>query len=368
LGPLKILHVVTLSERGGAQRHVGDVAAAQVARGHDVHLACAPGGPLIAEARAAGVTVHEQPSMVRDIKPIADVVELARLARLIGRVRPDIVHGHSSKAGLLARLAARRRGVPSVYTAHGFVFLEPLGRAKRQIYLWVERLGARAGSRVIAVSRRDAEAAIAKRIVRADGITVIPNGYRPPGPPPSLPVGKPVRFLAIANPYPTKGLDVLIDAVRGIAGLPIAVEIAGDGPLRASLESRAAGLPVRFLGRIEDVPAALAAAHVSVLPSRKEGWPYAALEAMGAGRPVIATDVGGLSEMLDGAACGWIVPPGDAGALAAAMRAAIADPEEVARRGAAAHRRVIDRFTVESMVDRIGEEYARAVGTRTATR
>lgn len=361
MGALKILHVVTLSERGGAQRHVADVTAAQVGLGHDVHLACAPGGPLIVEARTAGVTVHEQPSMVRNIKPTADAVQLARLHRLIGVLRPDVVHGHSSKAGLLARLAARGRGVPSVYTAHGFVFLEPLGPAKRRTYLWVEKVGARAGSRVIAVSRRDAEAAIEAHIVRPDGVTVIPNGYRPPGPPAPVPDGGPIRFLAVANAYPTKGIDVLIDAVRTLGDLPVEVAIAGAGPLRASLEQRAVGLPVRFLGPIEDVPAALADAHASVLPSRKEGWPYAALEAMGAGRPVIATDVGGLREMLDGDTCGWIVPPGDHVALAGAMRQAAMDPRATAQRGAAGYQRVVENFTVERMVDRISEEYARVI-------
>lgn len=359
--PLTILHVITLSERGGAQRHVADVAAEQVARGHIVHVACGPGGPLVEEARAAGATVHPQPSMVRAIDPRRDAIEMTRLIALIGTLRPDIVHGHSSKAGLLARVAARMRGVPSVYTAHGFVFLEPLGRMKRRTYLWVEKFGARAGSRLIAVSRRDAEAAIRRGISRPGDIAVIPNGYRPLLPPPAMPPRPPFRVVALSNAYPTKGLDVLIDAVRSMDDATLDVVVAGDGPLRRDLEERAAGSPVRFLGRVDDVPGLLAGAHAAALPSRKEGWPYAALEAMGAGRPVIASDVGGLRDMLDGDRCGWLVPAGDVRALAAAIAEASADPAETARRGAAAYRRLVDEFTVERMVTRILEEYDRAM-------
>ena len=363
---LTILQAVTLSERGGAQRHVADLSAGLVRRGHRVHLACGGAGPLIDEARATGITVHPLRSLVRPIDPLRDAAAFARLVSLIRALRPDVVHGHSSKAGLLARAAARTYGVPSVFTAHGFVFLEPLGRSTRATYLAMERLGGALGTRLIAVSDRDAEAAAGRRIARRDEITVIPNGYDPPRLPAPPPASPPFRFAAIANPYPTKGLDVLVAALGrpALAGVPVDVVVAGDGPDRAVLERRASGLPLRFLGRVTDVASVLDSAHASVLPSRKEGWPYAVLESMGAARPVVATNVGGIPEQLDGNACGWIVEPGDADALAAAIAEAAADPIEAARRGRAGYERVRSTFTLDRMIDAVEDEYGRALAAR----
>lgn len=358
--PLTVLQVVTLSERGGAQRHVADLTKGLLLRGHRVHVAAGGSGPLIGEVSRVGAEVHPQPHMVRDISPARDAAALRDLLRLIRRTRPDVVHAHSSKAGLLARVAARLRGVPSVYTAHGFVFLEPLARGRAASYRWIERVGAMCGNRLITVSARDARAAVAQRVARPGEVVVIPNGLDPPGDPSVAPPPFPFRFAAIANAYPTKGLDVLIEAVRRLGALGLSdveVLVAGDGPERGSLIERARGLPVRFLGEISDVDDLLSSVQASVLPSRKEGWPYAVLESMAAARPVIATDVGGIAEQLDGDRCGWLVPSGDAVALANAMVEAASRPDECTVRGARGYERLRSRFTASEMVDRIEREY-----------
>lgn len=363
---LRILQVVTLSERGGAQRHVADLTRALLAREHEVHVASSPGDYLLPLVQGAGAVVHVHPSLRRDIRPIADLMALFHLIGTIRRVRPDIVHAHSSKAGLLARVAARLCRAPSLYTAHGLVFLEPLSRLRRAVYLAMERIGGRCGDRIIAVSERDADAARRFRLAPPSDVVVVPNGYqavRAPTPPPATP---PFRFAVVANPYPTKGLDVLLAALRDprLATIPIDVAIAGDGPDRMRLENEGDGLPVTFLGRVEDVDGLLTRSHALVMPSRKEGWPYAVLEAMAAGRPAIVTDVGGMAGQIGGHTGGWVVPPDDAEELAGAMAAAAADPNEAARRGDAAYRRLVERLGVDEMVDKIEAEYRAVVGRR----
>jgi glycosyltransferase involved in cell wall biosynthesis len=362
---MKVLQAVTLSERGGAQRHVADLARELVRRGHEVHVATSGTGPLVDEARAAGAEVHVQPDLVRELDLRRDAAAFRGLRALVARLRPDVVHGHSSKAGFLARAAAASRRVPAVYTAHGFVFLEPLPRARRAAYLAVEAAGGRAGKRLIAVSERDAEAARRYRLAPAARIVTIPNGYDPPTAPAPFPTGGTFRFAVVANPYPTKGLPVLLDALERLApAASFEVLVAGDGPMRAGLEARSAGLPVRWLGAVDDVPALLASAHAAVLPSLKEGWPYAVLEAMGAARAVIATDVGGVPVQLGGDEAGWVVPPGDAGALARALSAALADPAEARRRGRRGYERLRERFPLAAMADAVLGQYEEVVRGR----
>lgn len=361
---MKVLQAITLSERGGAQKHVGDLSRALIARGHLVHLTTSGDGPLISELREAGAEVHVQPSLVREVDPRRDLRALREMRALVASVAPDVVHGHSSKAGLLARLAAASRGVPSLYTAHGFVFLEPLPRARRVAYLAIEAVGGRAGTRLITVSERDAEAARRYRLTAGRRIVTIPNGFDPPGPVQPWPPVEPFRFATVANAYPTKGLPVLVEAVRQTADRPYEVLVAGDGPERRDLEERSRGLPIRWLGRLTDVGPLLASCHATLLPSLKEGWPYAVLEAMGAGRAVIASDVGGIRDQLGGGQAGWLVPPQDPSALAAAIAAAVADPQEVEARGRRGRARLEERFSVGPMVDAVLAQYDEVVRAR----
>lgn len=363
--PRRVLLVVTLSERGGAQRHVADLARGLIDRSYEVHLACAAGGPLVEEVQAFGARIHIQPHLKREISFIQDVRELVQLVKLIRAVGPDLVHAHSSKAGFLARCAARLCRVPSLYTAHGLVFLEPLGRLRRAGYLAMERLGGIAGSAVIAVSERDADAARRYKLARGDGIVTIPNGYTPGRSVQEPPPTPPFRFGVIANAYPTKGLDVLLRAARGevLRDLDFEVVVAGDGPDLPWLIRAAVSLPVTFSGFVDDVGSFLDRCHAVVQPSYKEGWPYSVLEAMAAARPVIATDVGGVPNQIDGEECGWIVAPGDPDGLARAMAAAVTSPREAARRGRAGRARLESQFSLSKMLDSVEETYARIAPT-----
>lgn len=279
---------------------------------------------------------------------LAGAARVPTLARLLRDRRPAVFHAHltwplAAKWGLAAAVAAR---IPAVVaTVHLFPDFEPGPSARLQ-----QALLARGVDRYIAVS-----GAIAARLHDVLGlpptkIEVIRNGVEP-----SIPaIGDGARtVLAVARLVPQKGIDVLI---RATAQLDATVLVAGDGPERAALEA-AAGGRVQLLGRRSDVPALLASADVFVLPSRYEGTSLALLEAMGAGKAVVATAIGGTDELVRDGIDGLLVPPDDADALAAAIGRLLDDPQLRARLGASAAARVAADFSATAAAERVVAVY-----------
>jgi glycosyltransferase involved in cell wall biosynthesis len=356
---VRVLEVITGGEAGGAQRHVRDLARGLGARGHEV-LVIHGGGDWI--DRQPGVRTRRVPWLVRAIDPVRDAAAVARLAQEIRRFKPAVVHAHSSKAGVVARWAARLLGVPAVYTAHGFVFTDPtLSPGSRRLYRWVEAVSGRVARAVIAVSRRDLEAGKALGIRR---LVYIPNGVDLP------PTGRPktsrtepvVGFLGRFTPE--KGFEVLVDALASLRDGPKLV-VAGAGPLAAAFREQCvrAGIRAVFLGWQDDPAAFLAAVDVLVLPSWKEGLPYTLLDALAAGVPTVVTDVGGMGDAVRPLAPDWVVPPGDAAALARAVRSALNAPSDFAER-ARAH--VAAHYSLAAMVARTAAVLEEAAGWRRA--
>ncbi|MEU3601504.1 glycosyltransferase family 4 protein [Streptomyces sp. NPDC006798] len=354
--PLTVLHLVQPVE-GGVARVVTDLVRAQIADGLRAEVACPPGGELAERAAEAGARVHDWPA-VRAPGPGLPR-ELWTAARLIRRSRPDLVHAHSAKAGLVARLAVRGR-VPTVFQPHAWSFEAVEGRAAELSRVW-ERYGTRWSTRTLCVSeteRRAGEnAGIAARwAVIRNGVDLGRFGPGEPPPPtvhddrtnngdggtagrdrrreraalPELtgvPDDAPV-VLCVGRLCRQKGQDVLLAAWPEVrAAAPGArLVLVGDGPDRSAL-TRLAPPGVRFAGAIRDVRPWLRAADVVVLPSRWEGMALAPLEAMACGRPVVVTDVSGARESLPpGHDTHALVPPEDPRALAAALGALLADP------------------------------------------
>ncbi|HWP35156.1 MAG TPA: glycosyltransferase [Thermodesulfobacteriota bacterium] len=287
---------------------------------------------------------------------------LRRLIRLFRRLRPDVVHTHRYKENVLGTLAAAAAGRPAmVRTVHGLVErYRGWARGKMAAYWWLDRLCMRAArQRVVAVSR--AMEAELRRCLPGVAVCHIPNGIDPapyaadgaPVPRPPLPdaAGEPVLGTA-GRLVPVKGIELFLHAVHDLSRQGVAVRglVVGDGPLRPRLEglARELGLGERvvFAGHVPDVRPYLAQMDLFVLPSFAEGLPMALLEAMAAGLPVVATDVGGVREVLEPADAGLLVPPGSAGALAAACLALVRDPARRAALGRAAARRVAEAFSI----------------------
>ncbi len=325
----RILYVITMSGGGGATRYIYDLAT-HLPPGYEAVVAAGPdgGGSLLSSLRDAGVRTHALRHLHRPIRPAADLRGYRELAELFFSERPDVIHLNSSKAGILGALASRHAH-RIVYTAHGWVFRESIPPLRRWVYAGIERLSSRYYDRIIVLSDGDRDAALRLGIPPGK-LTLIRNGLRPLEFAPrdearaelerllGLQLGGRRLVMALALFFATKGLNHLIDALARTETDCLAV-ILGDGQLRGQLERQVArlGLGDRVLmpGYIEDGSRLLRAADVYVLPSVKEGLPYALLEAMQAGVPVVATRVGGVAEVLDRI----VVEPADPAALAAAI-------------------------------------------------
>ena len=318
-------------------------------RGHRLVLFCPPGSRSEAEARTRGIDVEPVP-MRGDL----DFPAVQRLAEGFERRRPDLVHLHTGRATWLGGLAARWRGVPAVTTRRQDKRLKRTWRT-RLIY---GSLVKRAVAISPAVRQRlvDGGVDVAKlRTIASsvDAATLSSERGRDASRAKLELNGDESVLLVLAALVRRKGIDVLLDALPRMEARPTLL-VAGDGEERASLEedARRRGLDdrVRFLGRRDDKADLLAACDVFVLPSRLEGLGVAALEAMAAGRPVVASAVGGLGEAIVDGSTGLLVPPDDPITLAAALDRLIGDPTLRAQMGAAGPARVASGFDASGMV------------------
>jgi glycosyltransferase involved in cell wall biosynthesis len=372
----KILFLITQSEFGGAQKYVYYLATRLPKERHDVTVACGIGGLLIPKLREAGIEVIPVPNLVREISPIRDPLAFLGLIRLIRCKRPHIVHTNSTKAGFLGRLAAKLAGVPViVFTAHGFVLNEPMGILGRSLFTVIERIAGMLSDAIIAVSETDRLTAIQHGVVGPGRIVTICNGLDIESlgsPSPSAiaqkraELGLPDSHQAIgvvANFYVTKGLPYFLAAAARVkAAFPEAkFALVGDGERRRELEALANELnldsSILFLGQRNDVPELLPLFDVFVLPSVKEGLPFALLEAMAAARPIVASSVGGIPEAITNGETGLLVPPRDPEALARAIVTLLSDRNRAQQMGLAARERVLAHFTLERMLKETEQLY-----------
>lgn len=339
----KILFVITQGEWGGAQRYVYDLATeltgqwtVAVAVGEPAHRRDLQEKLEKRNTKSEAdekIKVFQLRHLVRRIAPYHDLAALRELMKLYRQEQPDIVHLNSSKAGLLGSLATRsllsaHRSPAIVYTAHGWVFNEPVGWWRRTLYWYLEKWTTNQKNAVIVLSRHDQ--ASARRLgLPANRIHCIPLGLTPTSltltraqareligaqlPTPLSPATP--WFGTVANLYRTKGLDILTEAVGRLpASLPPAqFFIIGEGPERPRLESlikkyRLEGR-MHLLGAITNAAVLLPAFDCFVLPSRKEGLPYTLLEASAARLPIIATTVGGIPELIADHQNGLLVAP-----------------------------------------------------------
>jgi glycosyltransferase involved in cell wall biosynthesis len=373
---LRVLIVIEATI-GGTRRHVVDLARGLARRGVEVWLASAqrrdPGYPADLVALAAqGVHCVDVP-MVRSIRPARDLADLRALAELVERVQPDVVHTHSSKAGVLGRLAAASAGRPVVHTPHTFAFLfrAEFSAWQRALFRALETHLSGGTAAVIAVSRSEAESIGRSGVVPRERVRVVPNGIdasrwvsAQPASRASLGVPDGVPLLAVLGLlHVAKGQDV---ALRALARTELGrahLLLAGMGDEREELEelARSLGLSDRahFLGWRDDAPALVAASDVVLLPSRWEGMPYIVLESMAAARPVVATRVDGAVELVDDGRTGALVAIEDDAELArAAGRLLALSPGARERMGSLARERVLGRFTIERMLDSLLAVYA----------
>jgi glycosyltransferase involved in cell wall biosynthesis len=367
--------LVTEAAGGGVGRHFLDLATGLAARGMQVSAIYSPG-------RCDAAFLERLPT-IRGVQFVASpmrravhALDAADLLKLIGRIREvgaiDLIHGHSSKGGALARLAARWLGIPSVYTPHAFVTLDPtLPPWKRRLYGSIEQSLARHTARIIAVS--DDEAAHARQLrIDPRKVCVINNGVEHIQLSPRDAVRSRIGLLAdefvigfVGRFTPQKNPELLLDALDLLVHqVPRAkLLMVGSGPLESAVRRRIETL--RIADHVVLIGEAVAttflpALDVFCLSSRYEGLPYVLLEALAAGLPIVSTQVGGAADCVESHRNGLIVHPPSSAALAQAL-AQLASQPELRQRFAAHSAAMAERFSLDRMVDQTVAVYGQVL-------
>ena len=355
---LRIVYIITkASPIGGAQIHVRDLAAAVAAQGHAPTVITSGSGTFIDDLRTLGIPVVLLPHLTTPIRPLKDLRALREIHAALAGLRPDLIAAHSSKAGILARLAGRRLRVPVVFTVHGWAFTPGVPPLEAALYRRAERLVGPLASRIITVSEYDRRLGLDARIAPSDRLITVHNGMPDVGPAfRAHPSQSPVRLVMVARYGPQKDHPTLLRALASLGQHAWELDLIGDGPGMGETEALARELGlngrVHFLGQRSDVEQRLAASQVALLVTNWEGFPLSILEAMRAGLPVVASDVGGVAESVRDGESGYLVPRADVTQLRDRIERLLTDAELRARLGASGRERFVRDFTLDVSVAR----------------
>lgn len=389
---MKILHIITQGERGGAQAHVRDVVLGLRDRGHQTYVATGAHEDkadswLFDELKQEGFQGHQLrivKNLGRSVNFWKDIKAGLEIVRLVRSINPDVVHLHSSKAGSVGSVAAKLAGAKVVYTAHGFVFTEPMNKLKKYFYIISEFISRFFRDYTITVSKFDYDVGRQMHIIPKRKGGVIYNGldaknidklldkhdareviYRKMG----IALPQSVRMVGlIANLYSAKGVTHLIHAAylaRRYKGLDNTIFVViGEGELRAELEEQIKELELEtiffLVGAIPNAYQYAKAFDLFVMPSVKEGFPYALLEMMMAQTPFVATRVGGIPEIEQYAAAP-LVEPGSAKFLTEKIMEVLS-AKKTRKIGIGKLSVFPSKFTLKHMIEKIEEVYEGLVG------
>jgi glycosyltransferase involved in cell wall biosynthesis len=371
---IRVLHIITRLDVGGSTENTV-ISATRMPRAEFTSSVISgrtvdPPPQLTETLQAARVAWFQVPHLVRPVGLAIDLRAVWDIWRLVRRLRPDILHAHSSKAGFVGRLAARLAGVPHIlYTPHGHVFQGYFSPAVTRRFICMERLAARWTDRIITLTDAEADQHLALRIGRREQFVTIPSGIdldRVITATPRRLVPQGTIVGTVARLAPVKGHRYLLDAIPTILErCPEArFVLIGDGEMRPGLEEQACKLGlgdrITFAGYLEDVPSVLAGLDIFVLPSLNEGMGRVLVMAMALGKPIVATRVGGVPELLGDGEAGMLVPPGNPAAIAAAVNTLLADPPRARALGEAGRRRA-PRYSAEAMISALAKVYREVI-------
>jgi len=393
--PIRVLHIITRMVKGGAQENTLANVLGFSAPGWECSLATGPAlgpeGSLEPECLAAGVRMLRIPELVRELSPFQDLRAVQRLIRLCQKERPHIVHTHTSKAGILGRIAARRAGVPIVvHTPHGHVFHSYGSQIKTKVFIGAERHCAPMADRLVALTPNERQEHLELGVGRVADWSIVHSGinFEP------FEAGRAERRAArkelgltdetpvigtVGRLVPIKGQRYLIDAFARLAsqGSRAHLLLVGDGELRDELLDDCYGrglrvvkhysreLPpklevhesweptVHFVGLRRDVPRLMSAMDLFTLPSLNEGMGRVLVEAMAMELPCVASRVSGIPDVVLDGETGCLVAPRDPEALANALSMLLADPRRAQAMGRRGRERVVPEFGAGRMLEKL---------------
>ncbi len=349
---MRILYLITRADLGGAQVHLLDLL--KGLRGSiDASVAVGEAGFFTDAVRDLGLECRVAPHLVQPISPVRDMRALFQLVQLMRELKPDLIHAHTSKAGAVGRFAARIAGIPPIFTAHTWCFAEGTSWKWKLAGVPCERLAARFGSAIINVSDANRRLAASNGISNRVRLLTIHNGITDVSARAEPEFAGIPTIVMVARCAPQKDQALLLRALAEI-DIPAQAIFVGDGETRPALEAEVCRLNLRrrveFLGERRDVAQILAKCHIFALPTRWEGFPLSILEAMRAGLPVVASNVGGVAEAVIDSKTGFLAQCGDEFGFRARLRELIERPALRGQMGAAGRKRYETEFTLESML------------------
>ncbi|MBE6370457.1 MAG: glycosyltransferase family 4 protein [Lentisphaerae bacterium] len=377
---MKVCHFITRMIVGGAQENTFLSARGLVEAGHECVLLSGPSegreGSLLARMGNPGFAVVESPLFVREISPWKDLNAIYWLADYLKKEKFDVVHTHSSKAGIIGRIAGRMADVPMVvHTIHGLAFGPYDGFLKNQLYIRAERYAAKRCDRIYAVAQAMIDQCLAVNIGRPEQFKVVYSGmeldrFLNAKPDPALraelgiPENRPV-VGAVARLFPRKGYeDFFPVAARVVQACPdTCFLIMGDGPMRSEYEKKVAELGLKdqvfFAGLVspDRIAEYIALTDLVAHFSLKEGLPRVAVQALAEGKPVVAYPLDGTPEVVLDGKSGFLTPPGDHEAAAAAVVSLLKQQEKRQAFGEFGRNLVRDKFPWRKMSDFLIEDY-----------
>lgn len=368
---MKIAYVITRGDAvGGASIHVRDMARAMLDVGHEATVLVGGEGPVTAQFKAAGIPFQSLRYLQRAINPLRDLRAVEELVRVLRKLQPELVSTHTAKAGLVGRSACARLGIPVLYTPHGFAIGSRISPILGPVFALLEKAAARWSGAIVCVCNYEKRLAIEKGIAAPGKFVVVHNGMKDvPSAMRADPGAVPVRICSVARFESPKDHETLLQALATLKHLEWQLDLVGDGPLMPAMRNLATKLGiaarVRFLGYLGDPAATLAGAQIFALSSNSEAFPRSILEAMRAGLPVVASDVGGVGEAVHDNVSGVLVPAGDAKAFARALAGLVESRAQRQLLGAAARLIYEEQFGFQRMVDKTTAVYANVLCSTT---
>ncbi len=350
---MRLIFLVTRADTiAGNQVYILEFSKMLRAHGHELLVVTGAPGIFTIALKELEIPYLTCASLQRAINPWQDLCALSVLQKIIKEFQPDLVSIHSSKAGILGRLACKFLGIPCIFTAHGWAFTEGVPQPMRNIYRFLEKLLEPLASKIICVSEHDRQLGL-QAGMNAQRLVTIRNGM--PDIPSSLRAktgeGQPVRIVMIARFDTQKDYATLLQACHSLPNVQL--DLAGDGAQLPAMKDLAKNLGmidrVNFLGFRKDVSTILAQAHIFALVSNWEGFPITTIEAIRAGLPVVVSAVGGAAEAVTEGQTGYSVARGDITTLQQRLAALVTDPNLRHKMGQAARHRYEAEFTFEHM-------------------
>ena len=361
-----IFHIITRGDlNGGAQAHIFDMSKEQIAQGHQVSIICGKSSKVFDQLKSVGIKVFCMQSIRRSIQPYQDFISTIKLIKLIRKENPDIIACHTSKSGVIGRFAATVTRKKSVYTPHSWVFSEPSHAKESGMYIKIEKFMSYFGNKVITVSENDFNIANRLKISKKSKFITIHNGMADVEPRLIKDNYKIknniVKLVVVARLEEPKDFNILFNALAQTKSKAWTLDIFGDGSLRYSLEQQCQYLgisdSVTFHGDCKNISQRLLESDIFLLTSKSEGFPISIIEAMRAGLPIIASNVGGVPEVIKPNENGILIDNKKLNTLINAIDFFLSDYEKIETYGRDGRSKYEKLLTVKTMTNKTLQLY-----------